>query len=98
MEGSLFPVVVVGNKVDLPTKAVTREQAMEWCIANGNCPFFETDAVNRVGVDKLFHKVVEVSKPNDTGVTVLPTSLAGAGGAMQLSIEDDIRRSVLVQQ
>ena len=98
-DASTFPIVVVGNKTDLSdTREVTEQQAREWCAAHGNCPYFETVAVSKQGIEPLFAKVVNVSKPKDTEMTMLPTSLAGAGGAMQLSAEDDIRRSVLVQE
>ena len=87
---------MVGNKIDCAdTREVTEQQAREWC---GHYPYFETDAVQKSGIEPLFTKVVGLSKPKDAGMTALPTSLAGAGGAMQLSAEDDIRRSVLVQE
>lgn len=35
-----FPVVVIGNKSDLP-RAVTDEEAREWCKKNGSYSYYE---------------------------------------------------------
>ncbi len=58
-----FPMVLVGNKMDLEserqvTTAEGKELAKSW-----GCPFFETSAQHRVNVEEIFHQLVrEVRK------------------------------------
>ncbi len=35
-EGSGFPFVLIGNKVDMPSRVITSEQAKQWCASHGN--------------------------------------------------------------
>ncbi|ORX68560.1 ras-domain-containing protein [Linderina pennispora] len=54
-----FPFVVVGNKVDIEGKrVVSQKRAMEWCVAKGNIPYFETSAKKAINVDDAFRTVV----------------------------------------
>ena len=66
-----FPFVVLGNKVDVEEdeRQVTTEAAKEWCIANGNIPYYETSAKTAVRVDEAFsaavQRVVELDRRQD---------------------------------
>ena len=51
------PLVLVGNKCDLPTRTVDCEQAKELAQAF-NIPFVETSAKTRMGVDDAFYTLV----------------------------------------
>ncbi|KAJ1944008.1 Ras- protein Rab-7A [Linderina macrospora] len=54
-----FPFVVVGNKIDVEGKrAVSQKRAMDWCVAKGNIPYFETSAKRAINVDDAFRTVV----------------------------------------
>ena len=54
-----FPFVVLGNKVDKGDgeMQVSREQAMEWCQANGNLSYFETSARDVVNIEEAFQSI-----------------------------------------
>merc|ERR1711876_83311 len=47
------PMVMVGNKCDLPTRSVDMQQARNYGI-----PFIETSAKTRMGVDDAFYTLV----------------------------------------
>ena len=51
------PLVLVGNKCDLPTRTVDCEQAKELAKAY-NIPFVESSAKTRMGVDDAFYTLV----------------------------------------
>ncbi|KAL7631452.1 UNVERIFIED_CONTAM: hypothetical protein RMT77_017133 [Armadillidium vulgare] len=48
-----FPFLVVGNKVDLGRK-VSREDAENWCLENGDLPYVETSAKDSTNVEEAF--------------------------------------------
>jgi len=57
------PMVMVGNKCDLPTRSVDMQQARNYGI-----PFIETSAKTRMGVDDAFYTLVrEIRKDRDKG-------------------------------
>ena len=59
------PLVLVGNKCDLPTRTVDCEQATELAEAF-NIPFVETSAKTRMGVDDAFYTLVrEIRKDKE---------------------------------
>jgi len=59
------PLVLVGNKCDLPTRTVDCEQAKELAQAF-NIPFVETSAKTRMGVDDAFYTLVrEIRKDKE---------------------------------
>ncbi|XP_014672039.1 PREDICTED: ras-like protein [Priapulus caudatus] len=51
------PMVLVGNKCDLPTRAIDMNQAREVAKSYG-IPFVETSAKTRMGVDDAFYTLV----------------------------------------
>ena len=54
-----FPFVVLGNKVDLPTREVSIEQVSSWCAENGGMTCFHTSAKDSINVDQAFVTSVE---------------------------------------
>ncbi|CAN8010193.1 hypothetical protein HPB47_021226 [Ixodes persulcatus] len=59
------PMVLVGNKCDLPTRAVDMKQASE-VARNYGIPFIETSAKTRMGVDDAFYTLVrEIRKDRE---------------------------------
>lgn len=59
------PMVLVGNKVDLPTRAVIMSQAQDVGRSCG-IPFVETSAKTRMGVDEAFYTLVrEIRKDRE---------------------------------
>jgi len=64
-DADVVPMVLVGNKCDLPTRNVDMKQAAEqaksYCI-----PFIETSAKTRMGVDDAFYTLVrEIRKDKE---------------------------------
>eukprot|EP00667_Euglena_gracilis_P018709 EG_transcript_19917 len=57
-----FPIVVIGNKVDMGTKdrQVTKTVANKWCFDNGQMPYFETSAKDNLEVDAPFQRVARM--------------------------------------
>ncbi|XP_018359727.1 PREDICTED: ras-related protein Rab-9A isoform X2 [Trachymyrmex cornetzi] len=60
-EGSTFPFIVVGNKVDVPEseRQVYMEEAQAWCSENDNPPLVETSAKDATNVEAAFGAAVD---------------------------------------
>ncbi|KAG6413834.1 hypothetical protein SASPL_126549 [Salvia splendens] len=54
-----FPVVVIGNKIDVALREVYEKDAKAWCDSKGNIPYFETSARNGTNVDESFKCIAE---------------------------------------
>lgn len=53
-----FPIVVLGNKIDIAERQVSEEEAKAWCTDNGNHPYFETSAKDATNVASAFEEAV----------------------------------------
>ena len=53
-----FPFIVLGNKIDLPNRALERGEAEKWCGSN-SFPYYETSAKDATNVDLAFVASVE---------------------------------------
>ncbi|XP_007572274.1 ras-related protein Rab-9A-like [Poecilia latipinna] len=53
-----FPFVVLGNKLDVPERQVSGEEARKWCRENGGHPYFETSAKDATNVASAFEEAV----------------------------------------
>ncbi|XP_017844727.1 ras-related protein rab7-like [Drosophila busckii] len=53
-----FPFVVLGNKVDLENRQVSRHQAEKWCKLK-NMPYFETSTLDGLNVKQAFLELAE---------------------------------------
>jgi Ras-related protein Rab-7A len=49
--------VVLGNKIDLPNRAISQKRAQTWCQTKGNIPYFETSAKDAVNVEQAFETI-----------------------------------------
>ena len=59
------PMVMVGNKCDLPTRSIDMQQARS-AATNYGIPFVETSAKTRMGVDDAFYTLVrEIKKDKE---------------------------------
>jgi GTPase KRas protein len=52
------PLVLVGNKIDLPDSRVVSTEEGQELAKKLNCPFLEASAKQRVNVDESFYQVV----------------------------------------
>lgn len=57
-EGSPFPFIILGNKVDMPNREVSDDVARSWCAKQGNLPYFETSAKDSINVELAFTSAV----------------------------------------
>ena len=53
------PIVLVGNKCDIPDREVTKEQGQALAESFG-VPYFESSAKERLNVDESFHALVSI--------------------------------------
>ncbi|XP_058479097.1 ras-related protein Rab-9A-like [Solea solea] len=53
-----FPFVVIGNKLDVPERQVSGEDARKWCRENGGHPYFETSAKDATNVALAFEEAI----------------------------------------
>lgn len=80
-DGSKFPVIVVGNKLDLAphNRNVALEEAISWCNAR-KAAHFEASAKEQYGVEKLFllaaERAVEYEKRSSKPATHTPAPAA----------------------
>lgn len=56
---SSFPFVVLGNKVDIQDRQVSKEDAQNWCATNGLIPHWETSAKDFTNVESAFTAAVQ---------------------------------------
>ena len=56
---SSFPFVVLGNKVDIQDRQVSKEDAQNWCATNGLIPHWETSAKDATNVESAFTAAVQ---------------------------------------
>ncbi|KAJ4957633.1 hypothetical protein NE237_024744 [Protea cynaroides] len=60
-EPGFFPLVVLGNKMDVDdgNSRVESEKAKAWCASKGNIPYFETSAKEGINVEAAFECIVK---------------------------------------
>ncbi|CAK9294976.1 unnamed protein product [Gordionus sp. m RMFG-2023] len=56
-----FPFVVVGNKIDLDSRAIATKRAQTWCASKNSIPYFETSAKESTNVDSAFLTVAQAA-------------------------------------
>jgi len=52
-----FPFVVLGNKVDLESRAVSTKRAQTWCQSKNDIPYFEVSAKEAINVEQAFQTI-----------------------------------------
>lgn len=65
-----FPFVVIGNKSDLESRAVSSKRAQGWCQSKNNIPYFETSAKEATNVDQAFQTVAKNGLQQDSEVDI----------------------------
>lgn len=55
-----MPIVLVGNKCDIPEREVTTAQGQELANSFG-VPYFESSAKERLNVEESFHELVSAN-------------------------------------
>jgi Ras-related protein Rab-7A len=58
-EPEKFPFVVLGNKVDLESRAISQKRAAAWCQAKNDIPYFETSAKESINVEQAFQTIAK---------------------------------------
>ncbi|THD17971.1 Rab protein 7 [Fasciola hepatica] len=64
-----FPFVVIGNKCDLPNRAIAERRAKQWCQSKGNLPYFECSAKEATNVEQAFQHVARVALAQESEVS-----------------------------
>ncbi|CDQ90219.1 unnamed protein product [Oncorhynchus mykiss] len=73
-EPEKFPFVILGNKLDVPERQVSGEDARQWCRDNGGHPYFETSAKDSTNVVVAFEEAVRrVLAQEEGGEHLIPT-------------------------
>lgn len=55
-----FPFAVIGNKIDLDSRAVSQKRATDWCQGRSNSiPYFETSAKDSINVEQAFMTIAK---------------------------------------
>ena len=52
-----FPFIVIGNKMDLPDRAITTKKGRSWCENRSDIPYFETSAKEGNNVEDAFRTI-----------------------------------------
>lgn len=67
-----FPFIVLGNKVDLDNRIVSKREVKEWCERNNNIPYFETSAKDGTNLDLAFKTLtmMAVEVEEDVGTQI----------------------------
>eukprot|EP00730_Choanoeca_flexa_P005397 TRINITY_DN11935_c0_g2_i1.p1 TRINITY_DN11935_c0_g2~~TRINITY_DN11935_c0_g2_i1.p1 ORF type:complete len:203 (+),score=26.77 TRINITY_DN11935_c0_g2_i1:108-716(+) len=63
-----FPILLIGNKVDVEGRQVSTEEAEEFCSKHNNLKYYETSAKTAVNVETAFYTVARmlVERQRDT--------------------------------
>lgn len=65
-EAKIFPFIMIGNKIDIDDRVVSRRQARAWAEVHSSekmqIPCFETSAKNGDNVEKAFAQIAKMVK------------------------------------
>jgi GTPase SAR1 family protein len=68
-----FPFILIGNKIDLDERQVSKKKAQKWCEDNGGIPYFEA-SLHCVCLNDILY--VQTSAKDGVGVTEAFINLA----------------------
>jgi GTPase SAR1 family protein len=54
------PIILVGTKIDLPTRALKRDQLYAFAVERG-IQYFECSALSNTGVKQLFTRAIDIA-------------------------------------
>ena len=57
-DGNNFPFVILANKIDMDNRCIPEREGQEWCVNNGQAPYFETSAKDATNVEEAFKAVI----------------------------------------
>jgi len=60
-ESNDIPFVVIGNKIDLNQRTVSKAKAEQWCESRGGIPYFETSAKEGIAVGQAFFTITKLA-------------------------------------
>jgi len=80
-----FPFVVIANKTDVDSRAVSTEDIKSWCESNGNLPFQETSAKLASNVEQAFEAAVQKLLSVDAQTNMNLTRLNANTNTVQLN-------------
>ena len=60
-EHKSFPIILMGNKMDMIDQKVREDEIEEWCKANNNIKFYKTSAKTGMGLDDAFMYIATMS-------------------------------------
>ncbi|XP_072504129.1 ras-related protein Rab-7b [Notamacropus eugenii] len=63
----VFPMVVLGNKIDLDDREVSQEKALDWC-KEKDIPYFEVSAKNDINVEQAFELLARQALSRHRGI------------------------------
>ncbi|KAH0520581.1 Ras-related protein Rab-7a [Microtus ochrogaster] len=63
-----FPLVVLGNKIDLENRQVATKRAQAWCYSKNNIPYFDTSAKEAISVEQAFQTISRNALKQETEV------------------------------
>ncbi|XP_074165081.1 ras-related protein Rab-7b isoform X1 [Sminthopsis crassicaudata] len=63
----VFPMVVLGNKIDLDDREVSQEKALDWC-KEKDIPYFEVSAKNDINVEQAFELLARQALAQHRGI------------------------------
>ena len=64
------PIVIVGNKVDLPDRMVASEEGKNWAKSYLNAPYIEVSAKAGININKLFKIVYDTIKAQSRSIVI----------------------------
>jgi GTPase SAR1 family protein len=50
--------VILANKIDMDNRCIPEREGQEWCVNNGQAPYFETSAKDATNVEEAFKAVI----------------------------------------
>ncbi|XP_031573539.1 ras-related protein Rab-9A-like [Actinia tenebrosa] len=84
-----FPFILLGNKVDVESRAVQQEDADSWCRQNGGVPYFETSAKDSTNVNEAFLAAVKRLKHMEQQSKTNRSGFTATGGVNLANVKKD---------
>lgn len=89
-EAMHFPMLIIGNKIDIDDRVVSRRQARAWAEQNSSermkIPCFEASAKDGTNVEEAFTYIAKIVK-----IPQLELDLNGGGSSLTLSTSESTK-------
>uniref|UniRef100_A0A1I8GJJ8 Ras-related protein Rab-7a n=1 Tax=Macrostomum lignano TaxID=282301 RepID=A0A1I8GJJ8_9PLAT len=84
-----FPFILIGNKVDLESRSVTKKRAAQWAQCKSGMPYIECSAKEAVNVDEAFCSLARIALAGETSAVAADEAAAAEiPAAIQLRAGD----------